>query len=103
MWCKDKGIKTLMEVEEMDIKPQDSVQILTGHVQALLNENKKLKEQVERMEMMYENTGAIFNRQHMRERIEFLEKELYQQKELTALWKEKYLEENKKLLKMIED
>jgi erythromycin esterase-like protein len=58
-------------------------------------------EKVERYEMKYENTGAIFNRQHMRERIEFLEKELYQQKELTALWKEKYLEENKKLLKLL--
>jgi hypothetical protein len=96
MWCKDKGIKTLMEVEEMDIKPQDSVQILTGHVQALLNENKKLKEQVERMEMMYENTGAIFNRQHMQEKIRNLEM-------LVALWRERYLDENEKLLKLLDE
>jgi hypothetical protein len=87
----------------MEIKPQNGHTYMTGIIRSLQDENKKLKEQVEHYEMKYENTGAIFNRQHMRERIEFLEKELYQQKELTALWKEKYLEENKKLLKMIED
>lgn len=33
-------------------------------------------EKAERMEMMYENTGAIFNRQFLKERIEEQQKEI---------------------------
>ncbi|SFA55535.1 hypothetical protein SAMN05192569_10638 [Parageobacillus thermantarcticus] len=37
---------------------------------------EQLQERVEELEMKYENTGAIFNRQYMREKIERYEKVL---------------------------
>jgi polyhydroxyalkanoate synthesis regulator phasin len=80
----------------MEIKPQNGHTYMTGIIRSLQDENKKLKEQVERMEMMYENTGAIFNRQHMQEKIRNLEM-------LVALWRERYLDENEKLLKLLDE
>jgi polyhydroxyalkanoate synthesis regulator phasin len=65
----------------MEIKPQNGHTYMTGIIRSLQDENKKLKEQVERMEMMYENTGAIFNRQHMQGKIVRYEKEIEQLKD----------------------
>jgi len=42
----------------------------------LLDEFEQMKERIIEMEMKYENTGAVFNRQYMREKIERYEKAL---------------------------
>jgi hypothetical protein len=61
--------------KKMKLKVQELIaednEIIVGYQ----NEIKELKEKVRHYEMMYHNTGAMFNRMTMKEKIEQLEKE----------------------------
>ncbi|SFA54777.1 hypothetical protein SAMN05192569_105515 [Parageobacillus thermantarcticus] len=58
------------------LQSQKEIEWLLQRIDRCKEQLKEAQEQVEYFEMKYENTGAVFNRQYMREKIERYEKVL---------------------------
>lgn len=78
----DSGLEpkdVLREIVKMDDWLEKDYQ---KTVERLNKENKELKEKVRHYEMMYHNTGAMFNRMTMKEKIEEQQKKIDELKDI---------------------